>query len=125
MTLQHELAKRTGLGTRTFTDVTKIESIEKGSIEINMLFDLVNLNINLVEINVDLLSLDIDLSDIIELYLMSNMKNVPKILLAHIDGIKSALKHIRSLTLKTEKSETEFRQDHDGDIKVIKQINEK
>ncbi len=114
---QHELAKRTKLSTRSFTDVAKIESIEKGSIIINFFFDLVNININLLEVNVNLTSINIDLIDIVLLYLMPSMKKGDngKLQVA-IAGIKSALKHFKSITLKGNGKSVELKADGNGEI---------
>ena len=60
MICQHEMSVKFGGTPRDYTDCTKIQSIENGSIEINMLFDLVHINIDLIEVNLNLLSVDID-----------------------------------------------------------------
>lgn len=122
--LQHELAKRTKLSTRSFTDVAKIESIEKGSIIINFLFDLININVNLLDINVNLISIDIDLIEIILMYLMPSMKkNDNGKLQVVIANIKTALKHFKSITLKEKGKSVELRVDENGEIEQINTNN--
>ncbi len=112
---QYELANLTGMPTRSFTDVVKIESIEKGSITINFLFDLINLNTSLVEINVNLLSVNIDLLDIFLLYLTTS-KNKDKLQFP-INSIKSSIKHVKSIILKGNGKSVELKADENGEIK--------
>lgn len=117
MILQHDLAKRTKLSTRSFTDVAKIESIEQGSIIINFLFDLVNINANLLDVNINLISIDIDLINIVLRYLMPSMKKDDngKLQVA-IANIKTALKHFKSITLRGNGKSVELRTDENGEI---------
>ena len=105
------------MSTRSFTDVAKIESIEKGSIIINFLFDLININVNLLEVNVNLASINIDLIDIVLLYLLPSVKKDDngKLQVA-IAGIRSALKHFKSITLKGNGRSIELKADENGEI---------
>lgn len=115
MIYQHELATRTGKKTRDFTDLTKITSIEKGSISINLLFDWISLNIDLFSSN---FSINIDLSLLILYYLNTQNNKVPEKLRPYINNIVSALQNVKSIEFHDDKLDAEIKSGNNGEIEI-------
>lgn len=117
MICQYELANKTRLKSRDFTDVTHIQKIEKGSIILTMFFDFVHIHVNpLIDINIDLCNIDIDIVDIILLYLGKD--KIPNKLKGYVQNIKSALTHITSLKLENSHNDSTVTIDNNGRVEI-------
>lgn len=112
MMCQHELATRTGGKARDFTSLTKIQSIEKGSIVINLLLDIFNCDL-CININLG----DLDINDVVILYLTKG-KDVPKILKPYLNNFLSALRHLKSFKIQRNRRKTIIETDGSGRVKI-------
>ena len=115
MICQHEMSVKFGGTPRDYTDCTKIQSIENGSIEINMLFDLVHINIDLIEVNLNLLSVDIDFVDIILAYLVGRNVIPGKLKVAY-NALKAAIKNFKCIRIQGSQHNAKVTVDKNGDV---------
>lgn len=118
MICQHELAERTGVKVRDFTNTIKIEGIEKGSIVINLLMDIVQIHMDsTIDVNINLLQVDFDLVDVFFL-LLYGKKTIPDKIRKYRESIMSAVSHFKSVTMENHSRRTTFRTDEYGQIQI-------
>ncbi|MDO4972430.1 MAG: hypothetical protein Q4E41_10100 [Bacteroidales bacterium] len=126
---QHELAKRIGGKSRDYTESTQIQSIEKGSININLIFDITELNIDLADAAQNpnasrAIPIALDIIQIIADCLTS--EEVADNLRTAVGGIKAAIKHFNSMKIQSgTDAERIFKSDKSGNIRDISKIKNK
>lgn len=126
MLCQYELAEKTKMPPRTFTSVAKIQSIEKGSIDINLLIDLYQVFDSAKDISDILLNGNLDfrdyveiLYDLIDIYL--NGKEIADNYKTYLKSIISTLPHFKSITIQNARKMFKLWSDENGKISLKKE----
>lgn len=119
MILQHELAERTNAKSRDFTDLTRITSIEKGSIDITLFFDWVHVNLDAIQVNLDLLSVDFDVVDLLLLYFgRDRIRQIPEKLKVHVRNFKSSIGHFKNVLVKSDKQSATIAANNNDELDI-------
>lgn len=113
MIYQHLLAEKTSLKTKDFTNVMQIKGIEKGSIVIDMLCNLQNIDLTELGNN---LSQALDIVSILQL--LDNSQNLPDKIHTFISRLKSSIQSFVKIDFEKTEEITTIKINKDGEMEI-------